>query len=166
MQVQIHTARIGKPVRVFQEELIELTEFRLKTFVPLPVEISEPLSKDWQRMELLRPADWISSITKYYFFNDYLGILAFHDVAERLLGYYCDIVTPLQKVGDDYHRTDLVLDLCITLGLDLYELDWDEYEEVIDQGLMTVEQQELARSTLVRLKAEVASGLFPTKYIR
>lgn len=166
MKIQIHTTRIGKPVRIFEEELIEATEFRLKTFVPLPIEISQPLSKDWQHMGLLGPTDWIDSITKYYFFKDYLGILAFHDVAERLLGYYCDIVTPLQKVGDDYHRTDLVLDLWVTPDLKLYELDWDEYEQVIEQGLMSIEQQEIARNTLDRLKAEVASGLFPTEYIR
>ena len=166
MQVQIHTTRIGKPVRVFQEELIELTEFRLKTFIPLPIEISQPLSEYWQRDGLLGPMDWVVSLTKYYFFNDHLSILAIYDKADRLLGYYCDIVTPLQKVGDDYHRTDLVLDLWVTPDLKLYELDWDEYEQVVEQGLMTVEQQELARSTLDRLKAEIVSGLFPTEYIR
>lgn len=133
MKVQIHTARIGKPTRTYQEELIEATEFRLKTSVIIPIEISQPLSEDWQRDGLLGPADWIDSITKYYFLNDYLGILAFHDGAERLLGYYCHIVTPLQKIGDNYHRTDLVLDLWITPGFKLYELDWDEYEQVVRQ---------------------------------
>jgi predicted RNA-binding protein associated with RNAse of E/G family len=83
-----------------------------------------------------------------------------------LLGYYCDIVTPLQKIGGDYYRTDLVLDLWVTPDLKLYELDWDEYEQVIEQGLMSIEQQEIARSTLERLKAEVATGRFPAEYIR
>ena len=166
MKVQIHTARIGKPTRIYQEELIEVTEARLKTFVALPIEISQPLSKYWQRDGLLAPMDWVASLTKYYFFNDYLGILAIYDGADRLLGYYCDIVTPLQKLGGNYYRTDLVLDLWLTPGLELYELDWDEYEQVIEQGLMSIEQQEIARNTLERLKAEAAIGQFPADYIR
>ena len=134
MEVQIHTARIGKPTRIYQEELIEATEVRLKTFVALPVEISQPLSEYWQRDGLLGPLDWVASLTKYYFFNDYLGLLAIYDRADRLLGYYCDIATPLQKRGNSYYRTDLVLDLWITPGFELHELDWDEYVQVIEQG--------------------------------
>ena len=166
MEVQIHTARIGKSTRIYREELIEATEFRLKTFAALSVEISQPLSKYWQRYGLLGPTDWVASLTKYYFFNDYLGLLAIYDGADRLLGYYCDIVTPLQKIGDDYYRTDLVLDLWITPNFELYELDWDEYEQVIEQGLMSIEQQVIARNTLDRLKTGVATGRFPTEYIR
>jgi hypothetical protein len=127
MKIQIHTARIGKPTRIYQEELVETTEVRLKTFVALPVEISQLLSEYWQRDGPLGPKDWVASLTKYYFFNDYLSILTIYDKADRLLGYYCDIVTPLQKIGDDYYRTDLVLDLWVTPSLELYELDWNEY---------------------------------------
>ena len=75
------------------------------------------------------------------------------------------MTTHMNNTNVQYHLTDLFLDLWITPGPVVRELDWDEFEAATREGLLTLEWQSLARQTIARLKEEVDRGIFPGAYI-
>jgi predicted RNA-binding protein associated with RNAse of E/G family len=166
MQVTINQTRLGKPARIFTEDLVEDNSVRVKTFVIMPVGLSQQFSQYWQREGLLRPDQWVYSITKYYFYSEDFAVMEFRDKAHTLLGYYCDITTPVQAIGNEYSFTDLVLDLWVTPSLGIRELDQDEFDEAVKAGLMSADLQQIAQRTFERLKAEIAEGTFPAAYLK
>jgi predicted RNA-binding protein associated with RNAse of E/G family len=78
-----------------------------------------------------------------------------------LLGYYSDIATPLRKVDGEYFLTDLMLDLWVFPDKTFREVDWDEFEDAVQNGLIAADLQEKALSTMNRLRAETGRGVFP-----
>jgi predicted RNA-binding protein associated with RNAse of E/G family len=165
MQARIHYVRIGKPATLYTEGFVDDDGYRLITFSITPHEISPRWSKRWQDAGLIPAGRMIGSVEKHHFYGEYFTILKICDEAGRLLGYYCDIATPLQKVGGDYVLHDLILDLWIYPDLTVRELDWDEFEEARKSGLLSSDLQEKAIATLHRLKAETARGIFPAAYL-
>jgi protein associated with RNAse G/E len=167
MQVKINYARIGKETQVFHEGLVEDNGTRLKTFSIIPIEYRTPISEAWWRDGFVPHGQLIYSLGKNYFYNEHFDVLEPRDEAGNLLGYYCDIATPLQKIDGEYFLTDLFLDLWIAPGLTSFrELDWDEFEAAVASGLLSADLQEKALSTVNRLRAEIGQGLFPSAYIR
>jgi hypothetical protein len=64
----------------------------------------------------------------------------FYDRQRNLVGYYCDIIKPLNKLLRTPEKTsritDLFLDLWITPEGDYVVLDEDEFEEALDHGYL------------------------------
>ncbi|MEK7783797.1 MAG: DUF402 domain-containing protein [Chloroflexota bacterium] len=167
MQVKINYARIGKASTVYTEGFIEDDGMRLRTFNIVPVEYRTAMSEGWWRDGLIPPGQLIYSVAKYHFYNEHFDILELRDEAGALLGYYSDIVTPLQKIDGEYFLTDLMLDLWVFPDSTAFkELDWDEFEAAVQNGLLSADLQEKALSTMNRLRAEIGQGIFPAAYIR
>ena len=165
MKVTINYSRMGNKTSLYTEGFVEDNGTRLKTFSVIPLEVSLPISEKWRREGLLSQSETIHSVTKYYFYNEHFDVLVFHDGEGNLLGYYCDIVTPLEKIGNEYFVTDLLLDLWVAPDLTTRELDWDEFEEAARSDLIPADLQEKARGTLENLRVEIAEGTFPSSYI-
>ena len=165
MKIRINYSRIGDGISVYTENLVEDNGTRLKTFSVIPVEFGSPISEEWRQKGLIAQSQSIHSVTKYYFYTEYFDVLVFSDGNGELVGYYCDIVTPLEKIGNEYFLTDLFLDLWLTPDRTVWELDWDEFERAANAGLISTGLQEKARSTLKRLRDEIAKGTFPSAYI-
>lgn len=164
MLVTIHYTRPGKGLTIFQEGLVSDDGQCLHTYTVLPEEIRQNLSRALQRDHLIAPAQTIGAIRKRYFYAEPFNLLEFWDTEDRLAGYYSDLTNLLVKREDGYHLTDLFLDLWLTPDGTLHELDWDEFEEASAQGVLTPDQQTLARQAMARLVAEAASGVYPTRY--
>ena len=79
----------------------------------------------------------------------------------HLLGYYCDIVTPLRKEGAEYYLDDLMLDLWIGPDGTLKEFDWDEFEQAYQQGQISPAQHQIAITTFDWIKEKAIAGSFP-----
>src|SRR6266849_4418069 len=92
----IHFARIGKPEAIYSEGLIEDDGLRLRTDSVIPPEHSAIWSERWQQLGLIEPGQAISRVSKYHFYQENFDILELRDADGVLLGYYCDIVTPIQ----------------------------------------------------------------------
>jgi predicted RNA-binding protein associated with RNAse of E/G family len=165
MLVTIHYTRPGKGLTVYTEGLVSDDGQRLHTYTVLPDEIRRDLSQALRRDNLIAPTQTIAAIRKRYFYSEPFNLLEFWDTEERLAGYYSDLTNLLVKRDDIYHLTDLFLDLWLTPEGTLHELDWDEFEEAVGQGVLTPEQATLARQTMARLVSEVASGHYPTHYL-
>jgi hypothetical protein len=164
-KVSIHYHRLGKPVAIYVEGFVEDDGRRLRTFSVVPQAISREWSLLWRRNGMIPPEKRIGFIRKYLFYDECFTIMEVRDTGDGLLGYYCDMATPMKKMDGEYHLTDLFLDLWITPGPVVRELDWDEFEAAVREGLLTPEWQSLARQTIARLKEDVGRGIFPGVYV-
>jgi predicted RNA-binding protein associated with RNAse of E/G family len=164
-QVQIHYHRIVEGTTIYTEELVADDGRRLQTFVDMPEERRRLISEQLWGMGVLPRPQVVAAIRKYYFYNEPFDVLAFYDTAGRLAGYYSDVGLPLTRSNGEYHMTDLFLDLWLTPGGAVHELDWDEFEAACAAGALTPELQAHARATLARLLAEIKAGVYPARYI-
>jgi len=165
MKVKINFHRIGQQVTTYTEGLVNDDGIRLHTYSIIPIEYRERFSDSWRVAGLIGDSETVYSVTKFYFYYEFFDILAFHNQGNTLLGYYCDIATPLEKRADEYYLTDLFLDLWVSPQKKVRELDWEEFEQAAKSGLLTQELRNKAVETMHRLKTEIVEGIFPTKYI-
>lgn len=164
-QITIHLARINNLTRSYTEGFVEDDGKRLTTFSLVPHDVSERLSEKFRQYGWFQAGAKLGSVSKHHFYQEYFSILVYRDRDGQLLGYYCDIVTPLQRKGDEYFLMDLILDLWIFPTLDFQELDRDEFEEAITKGLLSQELQQKGLKTLEWLKQEIVVGRFPSAYL-
>jgi predicted RNA-binding protein associated with RNAse of E/G family len=164
-QITIHLSRIGKPERAYQEGLVKDDGIRLKTFSLVPRSVGLHLSEEFCQQGLLLPGQCIHSVSKYHFYNEFFSIIVYQDREGRVLGYYCDLITPLQRKGDEYFLIDLILDLWIFPDYRTIELDREEFEEAIAHGMFPSSFESETLATLRRLKSEIEQGIFPRHYL-
>ncbi len=138
---------------------------RLKTRTVLPPDVGAQLSQRYRRNGLIAPEQSVHSLSKNHFYDEYFSVMELRGGANDLLGYYCDITTPLKKTDGEYFISDLFLDLWIAPDGSTRELDWDELEDAFRRGLISSELKDKAAATFERLKAETAEGVFPAKYV-
>jgi predicted RNA-binding protein associated with RNAse of E/G family len=163
--VTIHLSRIGKPERSYQEGLVEDDGIRLKTFSLVPESVGLHLSEKFCKQGWLLPGQVIHSVSKYHFYQEFFSIVVYQEEAKSVLGYYCDIVTPLQRKGNEYYLTDLILDLWVFPDARVIELDRDEFENAAVHGLFPSGFENDALATLRRLQSEIEQGIFPRQYM-
>lgn len=158
--------------RVFRERMVYVEGFLadngkvLRTYSVVPKDISQRWSVHWHREGFLSEDQWIGVVRKYLFYDQYFAIMELRDDGENLLGYYCDIVTPLRKGGAEYYVQDLCLDLWVAPDLTCQELDWDEFDEAVETGRIPSDLNIQAQMTLEALVREVQQGDFPGRWIR
>jgi hypothetical protein len=165
MQTRINYSRIGKALVIYTEGFVDDNGYRVKTFSPTPPDISMQWSERWQKEGLLSKGQMIGSVEKHFFYGECFTIMKIIGREGQLLGYYCDVATPLQKAGDEYSLSDLILDIWIYPDATILELDRDEFEEAVHAGLLSAEQQTKAEEVLRRLKTEIKHGVFPSAYL-
>jgi predicted RNA-binding protein associated with RNAse of E/G family len=166
MQAVIHFSRIGKGESIYREGLVHDDGVRLDTSTILPPQAANVWRKSaWQAHGILSAAETIHSVRKHHFYQEWFDIIELLDDSGAILGYYCDIATPLKKVNDEYFVQDLLLDLWIFPDGRYVELDWDEFNDAVQQGLLPIEYQQKAEATLRKLVAETKQGKFPKHYL-
>ena len=165
-RVYMEYIRPGKETTYYEEDFVSQNEICLRTSRTLLPEIIERLSRALQEQKLIDSHQHVGSIAKTYFFNEPFNLLQFHDLDGNLLGYYSDIGMPaMQLTADTYQMTDLYLDIWLFPDGRLLELDWDEFEEALQNDILSVEQAELAKAAMQRLVREAADGIYPGKYL-
>lgn len=165
--VRVHYTRLSaRGVTVYTEHRVEDDGVRLTTDEHLPPDIVERISAAFWRQGLLAEGRRLTRIRKHYFYHEYFDVLAVFDTAGALAGYYVDILTPLRQVDGEYYATDLFLDFWLAPGQPPMELDQDEFDAAVAAGVIAPELAAQARATFVRLRGEIAAGVFPYRYIR
>lgn len=165
-RVHMEYIRPGKETTYYEEDFVSQNALCLRTNRILPPEISERLSHALQEQELIAPHQRVGSIAKTYFFREPFNLLQFFDLEGTLLGHYSDIGMPIvQLTADTFQMTDLFLDIWLFPDGRLLELDWDEFEEAIQNQVITSAQAELARDAMQRLISEVEEGIYPYRYL-
>lgn len=163
--VRIEYIRPGKETTYYEEDFYAQDETCLRTFKTLPEDISARLSESLVAQRLIQPGQQVGTISKVYFFNEPFNLLEFRAVDGTLLGHYSDIGEPAIRISpNEIQMTDLFLDLWFFPDGRLLELDWDEFEEAIENKVITAAQADLARETMQRLIEETNKGIYPSKY--
>jgi hypothetical protein len=165
MPVKIYFSRIGKGTTVYTEEQGEDNGTRLKTLSRLHSDNSRRFSRYLARAGHISGRQQVATVQKFLFYQEWFDIIVLHDLANQLIGYYCDICTPLVLNNGRYEVTDLFLDLWIASDGSQTELDWDEFEAASAAGLLTAELQAQARRGLEDLKHILHAGTFYQHYL-
>lgn len=100
----------------------------------------------------------------FVFKGKWFDVGKFYDESGKWLGYYCDIIEPLNRLVRGSRTTvitDLFLDLWITPHSDYYVLDEDELENAIRSKFISKSTGEKARSQLQLLVKNIGRGGFP-----
>jgi predicted RNA-binding protein associated with RNAse of E/G family len=167
VQATIHYIRIGNDHSVYTETILHEDALRLVTESILPAAVGMKVANSIRRKNgLIDAGEIITKVRKFHFYQQWFDVIAFYGLDNRLLGYYSDVVTPLEKTDGEYFLYDLVLDLWIYPDGKLVELDWDELEDAVQRGLLTPQQQQKAVETMHWLVTEARKGSFPFQYIQ
>jgi predicted RNA-binding protein associated with RNAse of E/G family len=164
--VRIEYIRPGKEITYYEEDFVSQDDVCLRTFKTLPPDISEHLSRALLKQGLILPGQQVFTIGKTYFFAEPFNLLEFRETNGDLLGYYSDIGEPtIQLDSNTFQMTDLFLDIWLYPDGRLLELDWDEFEEAIENQMITSAQADIAREAMKRLVAEVKEDIYPSSYL-
>lgn len=151
----------------YTENLVRDDGIRLDTQTIVPAEIAKPWSENkWQKAGMLKQGQIIHTVRKHHFYQEWFAIMELRDAQDELLGYYCDVVTPLVKRADGYFLRDLILDLWIYPDGSYMELDRDEFAALVQEGRVSLEDQRKAVEMMQRMVTETQSGVFPAKYLQ
>ncbi len=109
------------------------------------------LEKPWQQDEtIIALAGYVWrtrwEVGKPYIINKYL------DEKGKLVGIYCDICRPVEKVGEGLAFDDLYLDVWQIPGHDPVLLDEDELEGAIKVGYISQEEATTALADVEKVK--------------
>ncbi|OGN93932.1 MAG: hypothetical protein A2Y88_06510 [Chloroflexi bacterium RBG_13_48_10] len=161
MDAIINFTRPGKGVMHYVEGLVDDNSIRLKTLTCLSPGFSKKWCEDvWWQNGLIPPGILIGSVVKFLFYKEWFSVMQLVGTYENHLGYYVDLDTPMQKVGNEYFLTDLFLDLWIGPDGEFRELDRDEFEQGFKIGLLTPNQYKQTNRVCESLKREITSGEF------
>ena len=165
-KVDIHFHRIDRAPEVYRENLLADDGIRLHVYGIVPDEYRESWSQRWRSQGLI-PADrTVARVRKWHFYDQWFGIMELADPDGRVLGYYCDTVTPLEKTAEGYRLHDLMLDVWIGADGRVCVLDRDEYEEAAKSGRMPALYQEKALATVEWICQEHEAGRFLNTFAR
>lgn len=167
MKAVIHYARFDREMEHYIEDLVRDDGIRIDTQSILPGDIAKTWSENkWQKAGMLKPGQIIHTVKKHHFYREWFAIMELRDAQDSLLGYYCDVVTPLVKRDDGYYLQDMVLDLWVFPDGSFMELDRDELSALVQDGKVNAEDQHKAEEILRRMVAEAREGIFPAHYLR
>lgn len=102
----------------------------------------------------------------YYIWDEWFNVIRVYDRDMEFKGYYCDIMTPIQKSCTRLAATDLFLDVFVFPDGSYSVEDEDEFERAAAQGLMDESIKRHARDAVERLVGMVKSGEFPPRCVR
>lgn len=166
MHIDIHYHRVNKPPVIYREHLVSDDGRVLRTDSFVPEASRAEWSARWIAQGLAVPGSVIAQVRKWHHYGEWFGILELRDPSGALLGYYCDVLTPLLRLGESaYELHDLLLDVWIDAGGRLVVLDRDEFSTAIECGLLSPALQMKAETVLARICAECADGAFPSRYL-
>jgi len=102
----------------------------------------------------------------YYIWDEWFNVIRVFDSDIEFKGYYCDIMTPIQKSCTKLAATDLFLDFFFFPDGRWSVEDEDEFATAAAKGLMDATIQRRARDTVEKLVAMAKAGEFPPPCVR
>ena len=127
------------------------------TFLP-EAAIREPMTvDDTVVLEPGAPIVWLT------FPGAWHDIGRFHTRDGRFTGYYANVLTPVRIEGDDWHTTDLFLDVFLPHGGTPRILDAAELDHALAGGWVDAPTASRARAEADRIVAMAREGAWPPR---
>lgn len=150
-------------VREFPGILREAT--RSKLVVESRISVDRPTAVSGQ----IIAAQGYSAIW-FVYKNRWYDVGKFYDQAKRWIGYYCDIIKPVNKLLIDSSRTvtitDLFLDLWITRDGRVFVLDQEELDKALQKRSISITLAKKAKQQMRSLSQRARAGRFPPTEVR
>jgi len=157
----IHYRRLPDRETVFVQPILAETPEYVVTFAER-VELPRPVYAGEQ--VVLEPGAPVVWFTYPGAWHD-LG--RFHLADGTFTGYYANVLTPVRMQGDEWHTTDLSLDVwCSANGRDVEVLDLDEFEEARANGWLDAETAKRALAHAGFLASAARHGEWPPQHVR
>ena len=103
----------------------------------------------------------------WFVFTDlWYDIGKIYNLDNEWTGYYCDIIMPVTRSETKFEIVDLFLDLWVSPEGGYAIQDEDEFEEAVNNGFISDNVIDKARSTLDFLIDEVSENRFPPKVVK
>jgi predicted RNA-binding protein associated with RNAse of E/G family len=145
---------------VYAQLLIHEAPDHLVTYVP-STQIQIPVQAgDVVALEPGSPAIWFTYPGRWY------DIGRFHLADGTFTGFYANILTPVRVEGDQWHTTDLYLDVFVGTDGRVMLLDQEELDEAEEAGWVDRQSAERAREQASQLIAATQAGLWPPQDVR
>lgn len=161
----IQFIRINRPSVVYRERLVFDDGRCLHTANAVTAAERGPWSAHWWAQGLVSRGRIVGFVRKWHFYTQWFGIMELSDVDGAVLGYYCDVLTPLEKTPAGYRLRDLLLDVWIGADGHSRVLDEDEFAAAVQAGALTPDVQAKAEATVTWILGEQIAGRFPLPYL-
>ena len=143
---------------ILRKRLIPLETVDLKSDIMLYRD-DFTLITQWQT---IRPKTGFSHGVSYYFLNQSYKISRFYDHDGTFLYWYCDMIeVNYQKETDTYLMLDLLLDIKVYPDGHVEILDEDELDEAFEKDLISEEQYNTSKKSVVLLMNAIDQDAFP-----
>ena len=111
--------------------------------------------------DTIRPKKDLSHGISVFFWKQGVKVSKFYDHQDRLICWYCDIVThSYDEATDTYVFTDLLADVLVYPDGFIKVVDLDELSEANETGLLSLENLHKALRTTNTLLTEIYAGRF------
>lgn len=124
--------------------------------ISIGTETWNDMSEPWKEGETIIAEPGYSWVTKWQVGKPYV-LTKFFNAEANLVGTYCDISRPVERIGDEFSFTDLYLDVWQPAGKEPIILDQDELEEATKASYITQEEAERARAVAASVLANLKS---------
>lgn len=102
-----------------------------------------------------------SSVVWFTYPGAWHDIGRFHRADGTFVGFYANVLTPVEIEGRVWHTTDLYLDVWLSAAGDACLLDEDEFDEAAGRGLIDAETAVRARGEAASLMKRARDGSWP-----
>lgn len=107
-----------------------------------------------------------SSVVWFTFPGAWHDVGRFHRADGTFTGLYANVLTPVEMKGEEWHTTDLFLDLWLPPGGDPTLLDEDELDHALGREMVEPEVAARAREEAGRLLEAARTGAWPPEVVR
>ena len=158
--VRIHYRRPPDRVKIHEQWLV-LDEPEVKVSLATDLTLEGPMVVD--RRVVLEDG---SDVVWFTFPDAWHDIGRFHDAAGRFTGVYANVLTPVElRPGNEWHTTDLFLDVWIPVGGEPTVLDRDELDEAVERGWIDEPTADRAVEEAETLLAWARQGTWPPEVV-
>ncbi len=127
-----------------------LVTFAPAAGIPRPVEVAGTVV-----LEAAAPVVWFTFPGLWH------DIGRFHLPDGRFTGFYANVLTPVRLDDDDWHTTDLFLDVFLTPAGDVHILDAEELAGAEDRGWVAADVARRARAEAAAIARAARAGEWP-----
>ena len=138
---------------LYEDEKVIVTSQKIKPSSPIVLNGETVLGDNFTAVWFVFTGLWYD-IGKIYNLNN------------EWTGYYCDIMKPVKRSSDQFEIVDLFLDLWVSPDGSYEIQDEDEFENALEEGIISTQLAEKARNALDNLIGEVVSGKFPPEFVK
>jgi predicted RNA-binding protein associated with RNAse of E/G family len=161
--IRIVYKRLPNDIREIPGVLRAVTSRRL--VIESPIVVSHPI---WEAGKIIADNGYLAIWFVYR--NKWYDVGKFFDRARKCVGYYCDIIKPIEELQRGSSRTAMITDLFLDLWIwpnDRYAvLDRDEFRDGLRRGHISKPLASEAQRQLDLLVKKLKLKRFPPGYVR